>query len=415
MKADLIIIADEVLSGEIVDTNSAFIAEKLTDIGVEVRRIVAIGDVRKEIEFSVKNSLPDVELVITSGGLGITVDDVTKEVIAGIFGKELVFNDSLYKKIKERYNNLGHKILSGKTREFAKIPSGAKIFPNPEGTAPGILIESDNKSLILLPGIPREMKAIMSESVIPYLKEKITDVVYLKKVIRTTGIGESRLAEILDPIISNWKNPYVSFLPRIEGVDIRLRIKGVKRDEAEKRLDDAKNEVLKHIKRWVYTTEDESLIDVVSRLLNEKKLSISVAESCSGGSISSVLTDISGSSKYFDSGVVSYSNHAKIYILGVRKEIIKKYGAVSSQTAIAMAEGIRNISDTDIGLSTTGIFGPTGAAPKKPVGLVYIGYSDKKGSEFKEYLFGNDRRRNKIKTTQEALNMLRKNIIRNYL
>jgi len=412
--ADIIIIGDEVISGEIVDTNSAYIAEKLTEIGIIVRRIIAIGDDKEEIEFFVKNSLNDVEIIITSGGLGITIDDITKQVVAGIFNKELVIDDSLLKKIKERYKNLNYKSSPKSITEIAKIPSGAKLFPNPEGSAPGILIESGKKALILLPGIPREMKAIVSESVIPYLKKKITDIVYLNKIIRTTGIGENRLSEILEPTISNWKNPYVSFLPGLEGVDIRLRIKGVERDKAEKILEDAKNEILKHINEWVYTTEDESMIDVVSRLLKEKGITVAIAESCSGGSISSSLTDISGSSNYFDCGIISYSNQAKINILGVPEEMIERYGAVSSQVAVAMAEGVRRIAKTDIGLSTTGIFGPTGDTPKKPVGLVYIGYSDKKGSMFERYLFGNERERNKIRTTQEALNLLRKNIIGNF-
>jgi len=412
--ADIIIIGDEVISGEIVDTNSAYIAEKLTEIGITVRRIIAVGDDKEEIEFFVKNSLNDVEFVITSGGLGITIDDITKQVIAGIFKKELVIDNSLLKKISERYKNLNYKSLPKSVKEIAKIPSGAKFFPNPAGSAPGILIESGKNALILLPGIPREMKAIVSESVIPYLKKKITDIVYLSKIIRTTGIGENRLSEILEPTISNWKNPYVSFLPRLEGVDIRLRIKGVERDKAGKILEDAKNEILKHINKWVYTTEDESLIDVVSRLLKEKGITVAVAESCSGGSISSSLTDKSGSSNYFDCGVVSYSNQAKIDILGVPEEMIERYGAVSSQVAVAMAEGVRRIAKTDIGLSTTGIFGPTGAAPKKPVGLVYIGYSDKKGSISERYLFGNERERSKIRTTQEAIKMLRENIISNF-
>jgi len=412
--ADIIIIGDEVISGEIVDTNSAYIAEKLTEIGITVRRIIAIGDDKEEIEFFVKNSINDVEFVITSGGLGITIDDITKQVVAGIFKKELVIDNSLLKKIKERYKNLNLKSLPKRITEIAKIPSGAKFFPNPAGSAPGILIESGKKALILLPGIPREMKAIMSESVIPYLKKKVTDIVYLNKIIRTTGIGENRLSEILEPTISNWKNPYVSFLPGLEGVDIRLRIKGVERDKAEKMLEDAKNKILKHINKWVYTTEDESLIDVVSRLLKEKGIMVAVAESCSGGSISNSLTDKSGSSNYFDCGVVSYSNRAKINILGIPEKTIERYGAVSSQVAVAMAEGIRRIAKTDIGLSTTGIFGPTGATQQKPVGLVYIAYSDKKGSMFERFLFGEYRERNKIKTNQEVFNLLREKIISNF-
>jgi len=412
--ADIIIIGDEVISGEIVDTNSAYIAEKLTEIGVTVRRIIAVGDNKEEIEFFINNSLGNVELVITSGGLGITIDDITKRAVADIFGKEIVIDNSAFKKIKERYNNLGYKELPKSSIEFAKIPSGAKILLNSAGAAPGILMELNGKMVILLPGIPREMKAIMSESVIPYLTEIISDTVYLTKIIRTTGIGENRLSEILNPTISNWTNPSVSFLPRLEGVDIRLRVKDVKKDEAEKILEDSKRKILRHIKKWVYTTEDETLAEVISRIIKEKKLTVSIAESCSGGSISSILTDISGSSEYFDCGVVSYSNQAKIDILGVPEETIMKYGAVSSQVAVAMAEGVRTVADTDIGLSTTGIFGPTGATPKKPIGLVYIGYSDKKGSDCKRYQFGKDRNRNKMKTIQEALNILREKITKNF-
>jgi nicotinamide-nucleotide amidase len=413
-RAEVIVIGDEIISGEIDDTNSAYIAEKLTEMGIEVKRIVTVGDDKEEIEFFVKNSLKDVDLIITTGGLGITVSDITKQVIADLFKKELVIENSLFEKIKKRYENLGYKKIPERVVDYTKIPSGAKVFPNSAGTAPGLLIEVDGKELILLPGVPQEMMAIMNEYVIPYLIEKAPEKIYLTKIIRTTGIGETMLAEILNPIIKNWENPSITFLAKIEGVDIRLRVRGVERDEAEKLLEDAKTNIIKHIEEWVYSTEDESLIDVVSKLLKEKGLTIALAESCTGGSISSGLTDISGSSSYFISSIVSYNNDSKTKILGVSEDMIKRYGAVSSQVAVAMAEGIKKISGTDIGLSTTGIFGPTGGTPEKPVGLVYIGYSDGKDSIYKEYQFGNDRARSKIRTTQEALNLLRKKIIENY-
>lgn len=262
----------------------------------------------------------------------------------------------------------------------------------------------------MLPGPPRELNAIMDEGIIPYLEKTLLNVSYLKRIIRTTGTGEINLYETLKPVISRWKSVSVSFLPSLKGVTIVLRMKDIKDKDAGKILDEKQKEIVKQIRKYVYSLEDIELSEALSRELIKKKLTISTAESCTGGAISSALTDISGSSAYFMNGIVCYSNESKIKILGVPKDIIERYGAVSPQTARAMAEGVRKISKTDIGIAATGIFGPTGGTIKKPVGLVYIGYSDKNGTSVSKHNFGKKRERNKIRTTQEALNIVRKKI-----
>ena len=410
MRTDIVIIGDEILSGETHDSNSHSIAKKLTEIGIITGRITVVGDTKEEISNAVRSALRKADIVFTVGGLGVTGDDITKQIIAELLNKKMEFNAELLEEVKAKYRNTGRRKLSESMKAYGDVPAGSVILPNSVGISPGILIKKGKKSVIMLPGPPVELNAIMDEGVIPYLEKTFTHVSYLKRIIRTAGTGEINLYEKLKPVISRWKSTSVSFLPSLKGVTIVLRMKDIKSRDAANIIDKKQKEIVKHIKKYVYSLEDIELPEAVSRELIKKNLTISTAESCTGGAISSALTDISGSSAYFMNGIVCYSNESKIKILGVPKEIIEKYGAVSPQTARAMAQGVRKISKTDISVAATGIFGPTGGIIKKPVGLVYIGYADKNGTSVSKHNFGKKRERNKIRTTQEALNIVRKKL-----
>ncbi|MFC1557757.1 competence/damage-inducible protein A [candidate division KSB1 bacterium] len=412
MRVDIVIIGDEILSGETYDSNSHSIVKKLTEIGIKTGRITLVGDIKEEISSAVKSALRKADIVFTVGGLGMTGDDITKQVIAELLNKKMEFNAELMEEVKAKYRKICMRKLTESMKGYGDVPAGSVMLPNSVGISPGILITKGKKSVIMLPGPPRELNAIIDEGIIPYLEKTLIHASYLKRIIRTTGTGEINLYEILKPVISRWRSVSVSFLPNLKGVTIVLRMKNIKNRNAGRILDEKQKEIVNHIKKYVYSLEDIELSEAVSRELIKKNLTISTAESCTGGSISSALTDISGSSAYFMNGVVCYSNESKIKILGVPKDIIEKYGAVSPQTARAMAENVRKISKTDIGISTTGVFGPTGGTQKKPVGLVYIGYADKNGTSVFKHNFGKKRERNKIRTTQEALNLVRKKILR---
>ncbi|MGB2696774.1 MAG: competence/damage-inducible protein A, partial [Candidatus Zixiibacteriota bacterium] len=399
MKAEVITIGDEILLGQTIDTNSAFISRELSQLGIDVNYKTSVGDDIQTISEALTTGLSRADLVITTGGLGPTNDDITKKAIVKVFKRNLVFHEEILKKVEEGFRKRGMEMPKINQNQ-ALQPQGSKALPNQFGSAPGIFIQEKDKIFFALPGVPLEMRSIMENDVLPLL-QRVSEVKVFQRKLRTTDMPESLIYEMIEPIINNRPEVKVAFLPGFLGVDIRLN------SESQEKLEGMENNIKEVLGNSIYGEDDISLEEVVGKLLKDKGKTISVAESCTGGLIGKRFTNVSGSSEYFERGVVSYSNQAKMEILKVPQDMIEKHGAVSEQVAILMAEGIRKISRTDYGLSVTGIAGPTGGTEEKPVGLVWIGFAHENDSFAQKFLFGEDRETNRQRAAQAALNLVR--------
>jgi len=346
--------------------------------------------------------------VITTGGLGPTRDDITKKTIAKVFGRKLIIDGDILRNVEERFKGFGYKKMPKINLSQAEIPEGAIAFPNKWGTAPGILVKEGNKFCIMLPGVPYEMEGLLDGYVIPYLEENLENRSFIvTRTIRTTGIAESSLAEMLEPFLVEVKNVEIAYLPSYTGVDIRLTAEGEDKKKITENIEKVEKIIIDKTGKFIYGYENEDLARVVFDILKERGLKLAVAESCTGGLICHRLTNIPGSSLILDRGVVVYSPLAKIDILKIPEDILEKYGTVSKETAVYMAENVRKLSSSDIGISTTGVAGPGTDEFNNPVGLVYIGYSDKNRTDFKELRLGKERIKVKERASQAALNLLR--------
>lgn len=412
MKAYLISIGDELLIGQTINTNVAFIGSLISDINIEIIKSTVIGDDHKSIldEFGLASSKADI--IICTGGLGPTNDDITRNAVVQYFKTELVHNDEVIEDIKSMLKRRGREFK--KTHEDqAMVPKIADVIRNENGTAPGYWIEEDKKIFIVMPGVPYEMKAMMKSYVIPKLIETIGEPKeFIKKVtLQTTGLPESVLAERLGDPDELLSGAQLAFLPNQYGVRLRVTVRSSSEETANNQLLEIEQKIRSKVGRFIYGRGDENLEEVVGRLLKERELRISVAESCTGGGLADRITNINGSSTYFERGVVTYSNAAKVEILKVNEDVMMEKGAVSAEVAMQMAEGIKSISGSDIGVSLTGIMGPTGGVANKPVGTVFIGYCDDKVCTAKRFQFGEDRILNKNRATQAALDMVRRSLL----
>ena len=409
LSSKIISIGDEILIGQIVNTNASFISDKLYSIGIPVKKIITIGDTEEALANELDDSINNFDVTIITGGLGPTHDDITKPVLIKYFNDELITNEKVLEHVKKIFSGRGvsmPKVNYGQ----ALVPKNSKVVWNNNGTAPGIWLEKNNKIFVSLPGVPFEMKAMMTETVLPMLKEKYADIinyVLKSKTLLTTGIGESFLSDMIGNVNEIIGDNKLAFLPSAYGVRLRIDVKGVSDEDAGKKIYCIEKKLIEKIGNYIFGENDELLENKIGELLLTNKLTISVAESCTGGLLASMITDVSGSSKYFIGGICTYSNESKINILGVNKETIEKYGAVSEETAMEMAEKVRNKFGSDIGISTTGIAGPKGGTGLKPVGLVWIGYSDKNKTFAKKYMFGNNRGRTKLRSSYMAMEILR--------
>lgn len=412
MKAYLISIGDELLIGQTINTNVAFIGELISENNITIIKSVVISDDIKLIVDELELASIKADVIICTGGLGPTHDDVTRSAFVQYFKTELVRNDEVIEDIKSMLLRRGRQLK--KTHEDqAMVPKIAEIIRNENGTAPGYWIERNEKIFIVTPGVPYEMKAMMTNYVLPKLVEKMgTPDNFIKKVtLQTTGIPESAIAERLDDVNELLNGAKLAFLPNQYGVRLRVTVKSDNEEDAKNHLLGIEQKIRTKIGRFIYGRGDELLEEVVGRLLKERELRIAVAESCTGGGLANRITDINGSSKYFERGVVTYSNAAKVELLKVDEDVMLEKGAVSAEVAMQMAEGIKSISGADIGVSLTGIMGPTGAVTDKPVGTVFIGYCDEKVCTAKRFQFGEDRVLNKQRATQAALDMIRRRIL----
>lgn len=412
MKAYLISIGDELLIGQTINTNVAYIGKLISEINIPIVKSSVIEDNLQSISDELDYAATLGDVIIITGGLGPTHDDVTRTAIANYFKTELVLNNDVIEDIKSMLKKRGREIKKAH-EDQAMVPKIAQIIRNENGTAPGYWIEWNKKIFIVIPGVPYEMKGMMDNFILPKLIETIGEPIeFIKKVtLQTTGIPESLLSDRLGDLNELLQGAELAFLPNQYGVRLRVTVKSPDEETANNKLLEIEQKIRSKVGRYIYGRDDDILEEVVGRLLKERELRIAVAESCSGGGLSDRITNISGSSSYFDRGVVTYSNAAKVELLKVDEDTMIEKGAVSREVAMQMAEGIKSISGADIGISLTGIMGPTGASTNKPIGTVYVGYCDEKVCTAKRFQFGDDRVLNKNRSTQAALEFLRRNLL----
>ena len=411
MKAEIITIGDELLIGQVINTNQAYIAEKLTGIGISVDRMLTVSDDLEPILGAFREAWSRADVVVVTGGLGPTHDDITKKAVCDFFGTTLVSNKEVRLNI-ERLLQARNTPWNAASEEQTMFPESGTVMLNRLGSAAGILFEKDEKYFIALPGVPYEMTAIVSEEFIPWLMKRIKGPAIRQLTLRTTGISESNLAGLLGDLDALLQGARLAFLPSPSGVRLRITVQDPDPIAAENRVHSVETSIREKAAKHIFGKGDQELEETVGKLLTRRGLTISVAESCTGGLIADHLTDISGSSGYFDRGVIAYSDKSKSELLGVPAGLITEHGSVSREVAQAMAEGVRRISGTSIALSTTGIAGPTGATATKPVGLVWIGYADEIGSLAVRLNLGNDRRRVKERAVAAALDLVRRKLMK---
>ena len=404
-RAEIIVIGNEVISGLIQDTNARYLSDQLHLQGINVLRITAVGDDKESICSAVESALGRADLVITTGGLGSTHDDITKEVLARMFNSRMVVDQKAVAMLEAKFKERQREIPEGVRRQ-CEIPEAAEALYNEKGTAPGLLFTHDGAKLFSLPGVPLEMEYLFEKYIRPKLL-KLQSGVIGHRIMKTVGLTEASLWEKLGPVDPLEKLVTVASLPSYLEVKIRLSYCAKSSEEAENRLGDAEGIIMASVGEWVYGKDNETLEGKVGELFRKKDWTLAVAESCTGGLIGHRLTQVPGSSNYFLEGAIAYSNESKISRLDVKPSLIRDYGAVSREVALAMAEGIRNSSGANIGLSVTGIAGP-GASDNKPAGTVFIAINDEKKSHCEHFRFYNDRSQNKERSAQAALDLLRR-------
>lgn len=406
MNAEILSIGDELLIGQVTNTNAVYLGEQLSVLGISVRRITTVGDRLDDLLQAFGRAWAEVDVVIVTGGLGPTHDDVTRAAVCAFFGCGLVEHPDVREDIT-RFLAERRRPPSVSNLDQAMVPDGAAIIRNSEGTAPGYHFSRDGRQMFVLPGVPYEMHAMMARDVVPRLREGFRDA-RVSLTVLTTGIPESTLADALHGIESFRDGCAVAYLPSPTGVRVRLTAIATAREEADLRIRDLHAFVLGRVGEYVFGYDQDHLEDVVVRLLVERGLTIAVAESCTGGAITDRLTNVPGSSACFERGMITYGNRAKTDLLGVDPAIIAATGAVSAETAAAMAAGVRRAAGASIGLATTGVAGPTGGSAEKPVGLVWIGISRDGDTQVFPSHFGNDRIRTKQRAAQAALDTVRR-------
>lgn len=371
MKTAILTVGTEILFGQIVNTNAAWLSQQLNDLGIDVMYHYSVGDNPKRLEELIHFAFHDCDMIITTGGLGPTQDDLTKEVIAKAMGDKVVRNEQCLKDLKGYYEKMGRYMTANNLKQ-ADMPSSAVPLPNDQGTAPGFWLEKDGKIITAMPGPPREMTNMFNKQIRPRL-EKLQDSVIYYKILRAFALGESKMETLLLPLIDGQTDPTIATYAKEGECSLRIASKRATLAEAKEAVSLMEAKVMDIIGDFVYSCEDEELIEVVGKMLIEKNISVSCAESCTGGLFAGALTDIPGISSVFERGIVTYSNRAKMEELGVSEETLDKFGAVSPETACEMAEGLRKKTGSDMCISVTGIAGPDGGTREKPVGLVYIG------------------------------------------
>ncbi|HEX6190497.1 MAG TPA: competence/damage-inducible protein A [Pyrinomonadaceae bacterium] len=410
LSAEIIAIGSELLSPNKSDTNSLWLTDQLNRIGIDVKLKTIVGDDDARLEEVVKDAVKRSRVVIATGGLGPTEDDITRKVVARALGRRLSLDEKLLEEIRAKFQRFGMKMPERNSRQ-AMVIDGAEVLPNPNGSAPGLYLEKGSCAIGLLPGPPREMKPMFENHVKPRLEKIAGDVRFATRLMRVTGMGESAVDEKISPIYTQFENPQTTILFNSSEIEIHLRAHGRTEGDAEALLDHLSLKIEQALGNSVFSFRGETMEEVVGRRLAMTDFTLAVAESCTGGLIAQRLTGVPGSSKYFIEGLVTYSNESKTRLLGVDKKLIKEFGAVSQQVARDMARGVRHKAKTDFGLAVTGIAGPDGGTKEKPVGLVYIALADDAHTEHKKLTLPGDRELIRWRASQAALDMLRRRLI----
>jgi nicotinamide-nucleotide amidase len=411
MRATIITIGDELLIGQTIDTNSAWMGAELSKAGFDVQRMTSIHDRREDIISELKQMSGKTDVILITGGLGPTSDDITKQTLCEFFNTTLITNYEVLKMNEEMMQRRNFP-MNVSNRRQAEVPKSCTVLKNATGTAPGMWFEKDGTIFVSMPGVPVEMKHIMTEHVLPELKKRFTSQVIIHRNIMTYGTFEAKLSETLQGFESELpENIKLAYLPSQGIIKLRLTGTGTERGSLSDLLNKQVLKLYGIIPEIIYAENEESLEMVVGRLLSEKKNTLSTAESCTGGEIAHLVTSVPGSSDYYKGSVIAYSNSIKTQLLGVKNEDLEKYGAVSEQVVGRMAAGVRRLFKTDYAIATSGIAGPDGGTEAKPVGTIWLAIDSEKGLVVEKHVFGSDRATNIKRFSLLALNLLRKQII----
>ncbi len=411
MKAQIITIGDELLIGQTVDTNSVWIGSELSKLGFDIIRKISIHDLRKDILDTLNEVSGKSDIVLITGGLGPTSDDITKQTLCEFFNTRLVVSQEVLAMITEMMKKRNFPVNENNRRQ-AEVPELCKVLKNAAGTAPGMWFEKDKTIFISMPGVPYEMNYIMTEHVLPELRKRFSSQIIIHRNIMTYGVPEARLAELLTEFEASLPPEIkLAYLPAAGIIKLRLTATGNSNTLLNNKIEEQVNNLYKTIPELIYGENEESFEMVIGSLLKEKGQTICTAESCTGGKIAQLITSIPGSSAYYKGSVIAYDNKIKADLLGVPEEILEKYGAVSEQVVRFMSEGARKLLNTDYAVATSGIAGPDGGTKSKPVGTIWISVASGQGTVAEKYIFGSDRLININRFAIAALNLVRKQII----
>lgn len=411
LNAEIIAIGTELLTPYRLDTNSLWLTEQLNALGIDVKLKTVVGDDQPRLEEMVGDAFRRSDIIITTGGLGPTEDDITRMIVARVLGRGLSINQGVLEKIQARFAARGVRMPEINARQ-AMVIEGATILENNNGTAPGLLIEDGARTVVLLPGPPREMRPMFTASVASTLEKRAGNVFLRRRKLSIFGLTESATDEIAAPVYTRYENPTTTILFDRGQIELHLAASGGSVGETESLLDKVQAELLEVLGLHVFSTSGATMEEVVGCMLRERRKTLATAESCTGGLLASKITDVAGSSEYFIEGVVSYANEAKVDLLGVPAELIETHGAVSEEVARAMAVGIRRRAATDIGIGITGIAGPGGGSEAKPVGLVFVGMATEAGCDVRRFQLPGDRMMIRHLSAQAALDMIRRMLIK---
>jgi nicotinamide-nucleotide amidase len=411
LSAEIIAIGSELLTPRFKDTNSLYLTEQLNAIGIPVMMKGIVGDDEKYLEEAMRQALSRTPILITIGGLGPTEDDITRKVAARVVQRQLILNDDILERLQKRFKARGVEMPANNARQ-ALVIAGADILVNNNGTAPGLWITTEKNRMILLPGPPSELRPMFEESCIPRLHQLAGSTALARSVFRTAGLPESILDARIAPIYTQYKNPETTILAKPGQVEIRLTSRGKNQEDAERQLKELGEKIEHELDEFIFARDEQSLEEVVGMYLVMKNATISTAESCTGGMLAERLTNVPGSSRYFVSGVICYSDEWKMELTGIPPLLLRMQGAVSAEVAQGLAEGIRTRMNTTIGVGVTGIAGPTGGSAEKPVGTVHIAVATPGGTEHRRFQFPGDREKIRWQASQAALDMARRELMK---
>ncbi|MBR6633960.1 MAG: competence/damage-inducible protein A [Clostridia bacterium] len=383
VNAEIICVGTELLLGDIIDTNSAHLSQGLAELGINLFHRETVGDNHDRLVHVLKSAIGENDIVITSGGLGATCDDITKEAVAEAMGLELVLHEPSLRRIEEHYRRRGAVMTENNIKQ-AYLPQGAIVFDNEYGTAPIIAVQKDGKTVILLPGVPRELIPMFDEKIKPWLKEQFSDSTIVSRNLRLYGIGEAAAEDVLRDLMDSYTNPTIAPYAKTGEVLLRLTARGKNENECNALIDSLQEKVFERVGEFVYGIDVDSLEAELNRVLREKKLTVAFAESCTGGMCAKRVIDVPGASNVIGMSVVTYSKEAKIKLLGINPETVEKHGTISAECAVEMAEGLRSLSGADISVSVTGVAGPD-TDEGKAVGTVFVGVASPRGVRVSEF------------------------------